>query len=74
MLARELRKAAAREEVIVWKALKNRKFYNLKFKRQYITEGFVVDFYCHELNLVIEIDGKIHEKQKGYDKASAEPA
>jgi len=41
----------------------------LKFKRQYVIEGFVVDFYCHELNLAIEIDGKIHDKQKDYDEA-----
>jgi len=53
MLARELRKAATREEVIVWKVPGNRKFCNLKFKRQYVIEGFVVDYYCHELNLAI---------------------
>ncbi len=40
---------------------------NLKFRRQHVLEGFVVDFYCHKLRLAIEIDGKIHLKQKEYD-------
>jgi len=40
---------------------------NLKFRRQHILQGFVVDFYCHKLRLAIEIDGKIHLKQKEYD-------
>jgi len=48
--------------------LRNRKYRNLKFRRQHVIDGFVVDFYCHELSLVIEIDGKIHDKQKDYDK------
>jgi len=42
----------------------------LKFKRQYVIEGFVVDFYCHKLNLEIKIDGKIHDKQKDYNDTS----
>jgi very-short-patch-repair endonuclease len=40
----------------------------LKFRRQHVIEGFVVDFFCHRLNLAVEIDGWVHERQKGYDR------
>ena len=60
IFARELRKNFTPEEKKVWEVLKNRNFNNLKFRRQHVLQGFVVDFYCHELKLAIEIDGKIH--------------
>ena len=63
----ELRKKSTPPEVIVWERLRDRKFLGLKFRRQQIIMGFVVDFYCAELNLALEIDGKIHEQQKEYD-------
>lgn len=65
--ARSLRRESTPEEKIVWEALRNRKFMGLKFRRQHVLKGFVVDFYCHSLNLAIEIDGKIHERQLDYD-------
>ncbi len=68
VFARELRNDSTFEEQKVWKLLRNRRYKNLKFRRQHVIEGFVVDFYCHELKLVIEIDGKVHEKQKDYDE------
>lgn len=66
--AKELRKRQTEAEEIVWKEIRNRKFLGLRFKRQFIVEGFIVDFYCDEFALAIEIDGKIHEKQKEYDE------
>lgn len=42
---------------------------NLKFRRQYAVRGFVLDFYCAELKLAIEIDGPIHNDRKEYDNA-----
>ena len=65
--ARELRKKSTPPEVIVWEQLRDRRFLGLKFRRQQIIMGFVVDFYCAELNLALEVDGKIHEQQKEYD-------
>ncbi len=65
---RHLRANQTLTEKIVWAELKNRKFMNLKFRRQYPIGGFILDFYCAELKLAIEIDGKIHERQKEYDK------
>ena len=67
--ARQLRKDSTKEEEIVWNLLRNRKFMNLKFRRQHVINGFVLDFYCAELKLAIEIDGPIHDDRREYDKA-----
>ena len=72
LFARTLRKDQTLEEEIVWDLLRNRKFMNLKFRRQHDIEGFIVDFYCHELKLAVEIDGGIHDKQKDYDELRQE--
>jgi very-short-patch-repair endonuclease len=40
----------------------------LHFRRQQVIHGFIADFYCEALNLVVEIDGGIHETQKDYDQ------
>jgi very-short-patch-repair endonuclease len=47
-------------EEILWGKLRNRKVFKIRFRRQHPISIFVVDFYCHELKLVIEIDGGIH--------------
>jgi very-short-patch-repair endonuclease len=66
--ARQLRKNSTREEKILWNFLKNRRFMNLKFRRQHVINGFVLDFYCADLKLAIEIDGPIHDNRKEYDE------
>ncbi len=68
VFARQLRQSSTSMENRVWEALRDRRFLELKFRRQFVLEGFVVDFYCHNLKLAIEIDGKIHENQKEYDE------
>ena len=65
--AREMRKNQTLSEQKIWEVLKNKQINNLKFLRQKILADFIVDFYCHELKLVIEIDGEIHDKQKERD-------
>ncbi len=67
-MSRELRKEQTPEETLLWEILRNRQFMNLKFRRQHVIEGFVVDFYCHELRLAIEVDGGVHNNQKDYDE------
>lgn len=77
-LARDLRKNQTASEKILWQNLRNRKLNGFKFNRQFpIVYGrnsdgsslfFIADFYCHEKELIIELDGKIHEFQKEYDK------
>ncbi len=66
--ARNLRREQTPEEAIVWMHLRNRKFMDLKFRRQHVIEGFVVDFYCYKLRLAVEIDGPVHKSQKEYDE------
>ncbi|MEI6348544.1 MAG: endonuclease domain-containing protein [Bacteroidota bacterium] len=61
--ARELRKRMTRPEEKMWQLLRNRQFQNLKFRRQHPIGRFIVDFYCHELKLIVEIDGSIHDTE-----------
>jgi len=70
--ARTLRKQQTRAEKIVWELIRDRKLMGLKFRRQHVVEGFVLDFYCHELRLGIEVDGSVHLKQKDYDELRQE--
>ena len=58
--AKELRKSSTEAEKVLWKFLRNRNFHNMKFRRQHPISSYIVDFYCHEKNLVIEVDGGIH--------------
>jgi len=68
--ARELRKSQTEAEKILWEALRSRKCYGLKFRRQHPVTRFILDFYCHEYLLGIEVDGSIHkiEEVAEYDK------
>ncbi|HNA65430.1 MAG TPA: DUF559 domain-containing protein, partial [Saprospiraceae bacterium] len=76
--ARALRKTMTPSEKIFWEKVRKRRLLGLRFLRQYKIEHsnvmnvrnfFFVDFYCHELRLIVEIDGSIHKKQKEYDLA-----
>ena len=67
--ARELRKESTKAEAALWRHLKDRNFFNKKFRRQHIFHGFILDFYCFESKLGIELDGSIHSKRKNYDIA-----
>lgn len=60
--AQILRKQMTEAENKLWKRLRNRKFGGLKFRRQHPISRFVVDFYCHEKLLVVELDGGIHNE------------
>ncbi len=65
----ELRDNSTETEKIIWYSIRNNKLGH-KFFRQYSIEGYVIDFYCPEKRLAIEIDGKYHnlEQIKIYDK------
>ena len=67
--ARELRRKQTRTEEVLWWLLRNNKFLGYKFRRQYVLRGFILDFYCSSARLGIELDGKVHLKQKDYDVA-----
>lgn len=68
---KRLRKPLTHAENILWQILRNRKVFGLKFRRQHPLGPFIADFYCHELSLVLEVDGAIHELEsvKKYDRA-----
>ena len=67
-LARENRKNPTTAETLIWqKLLRSKQFENHKFHRQKPIGPYIVDFYCSELCLVIEIDGDIHAEQVEYD-------
>jgi very-short-patch-repair endonuclease len=69
-LARRFRKQATSAEEILWTKLRNQRLAGLKFRRQRHIGRYISDFYCAELKLVIELEGKIHEKteQREYDE------
>lgn len=67
-LARQKRKEPTEAEERLWKSLRNRQLSGYKFRRQHGIERFIVDFYCAEAGLVLEVDGPIHEYQYEEDK------
>ena len=71
--ARQLRDNETRAEKLLWARLRNKQL-GVKFRRQHPLHFFIVDFYCHELKLVIELDGGIHftEENQEYDKMRTE--
>ncbi|MDQ7797666.1 MAG: DUF559 domain-containing protein [Candidatus Edwardsbacteria bacterium] len=67
-LAKKMRRNMTYAEKCFWNSVRNNKFLGYQFRRQQIVHGFIADFYCNDLNLVVEIDGGVHEEQKDYDK------
>ncbi len=65
---RKLRKTQTNVEKLLWYLLRNRQIANAKFRRQHPIGPYIVDFYCHEASLAIELDGGQHaEQQLDYD-------
>ncbi len=56
---KDLRKKQTKPEQLLWFGLRKNNL-NYKFRRQYGIEKYIVDFYCHELKLIIEVDGTDH--------------
>ena len=68
---RELRQDSTDAEKLLWAELRNRRLKGLKFRRQHPLDKFIVDFYCNEKKLVVELDGALHDEKmnKDYDEA-----
>jgi len=66
LLARQLRKNSTLTEVLLWQKIKQRA-YGVQFHRQVPMLNYITDFYCHEIGLVIEIDGSSHDHKILYD-------
>lgn len=67
--AKELRHEATFAERLLWRALRDRAVNGLKFRRQHPLDGFVLDFFCPEARLCVELDGEIHDLQLERDAA-----
>lgn len=65
--ARKLRKAGNLAEVLFWNQVKNKQFKGYDFDRQKIIGNYIVDFFCGNCNVVVEIDGNSHDYKKDYD-------
>ena len=64
--ARKLRKDSTLSEILLWKQIKKKNL-GFEFHRQLPIGNYIVDFYCHELKLAIEIDGDSHDFNGEYD-------
>jgi very-short-patch-repair endonuclease len=67
-LARKLRKNMTLGEVILWKHLKGKQMHGYDFDRQRPIDRFIVDFYCKDLKLAIEIDGSSHDSEEAQQR------
>ena len=65
--ARHLRHEMTPQEAKVWQAVRGRRLGGFKFRRQQVIDGFIADFYCAEVGVVIELDGPVHDDQAEYD-------
>lgn len=59
-MRQRLRRESTAAEQLFWSKVGHKQFYNLKFRRQHGIGNYIVDFYCPEKKLVIEIDGDTH--------------
>lgn len=64
--SRELRREMTPAEKLLWQEVRAKKL-GVRFRRQQVIAGFIVDFYCHKAALVVEVDGDIHDLQQDED-------
>ena len=67
--ARFLRRNMTLAEVLLWKQLKGRQMKSFDFDRQRPIGEFIVDFYCKDLRLAVEVDGRSHDFKPDKDAA-----
>jgi very-short-patch-repair endonuclease len=67
--ARVLRSNMTKAEIILWSRLRSKQINGFKFRRQQPLLDYIVDFYCEDLKLIIEVDGEIHflSEKTNYD-------
>src|SRR5919108_3491076 len=58
---------AQRRKRALWQRLRARRLHGLRFRRQQLVDGFIVDFYCHTASLAVEAEGGVHHQQAAYD-------
>ena len=72
--ARRLRKEATDAERALWRGLRGRRLAGLKFRRQHVVGRYILDFYCHEYRLAVELDGGQHNEATQARRDSARTA
>jgi very-short-patch-repair endonuclease len=70
--ARRLRKNMTPTEKILWSYLGKKQLNGMRFRKQHPIGDYIADFYCHELKLIIEVDGPIHNQKLEYDRTRTE--
>lgn len=70
--ARDMRRSPTAAERVLWQSLRRNQLVGLHFRRQQPIDGFIADFYCHALGLVVEIDGDSHAGRESYDRVRDE--
>ena len=70
--ARVLRKSMTNSEKLLWSKLRRRQLNGLFFRRQHPYGIYILDFFCHEVNLAVEVDGEIHLDKIFYDNERTE--
>ncbi|TVQ61571.1 MAG: DUF559 domain-containing protein [Phycisphaerales bacterium] len=65
--ARLLRRHASPPERLLWSRLRDRRLGGFKFRRQHPVGGYVLDFYCAEARLAVEVDSAFHEGRRALD-------
>jgi very-short-patch-repair endonuclease len=65
--AKTLRREMTPAEHALWRALRGNRLGGWHFRRQHVIERWIVDFYCHRAQLVIEVDGEVHDLQPARD-------
>ena len=67
-LARELRQNMTESEKLLWEKLRKKQVDGYRFRRQHPVYRYVLDFYCYEKKLAIELDGDVHIQREEYDE------
>ena len=67
-LARQLRNDSTKTEIFLWLKLKGKQMYGYDFHRQKPIDNYILDFFCYELMLGIEVDGYSHQFLEVYNK------
>ena len=62
-----MRKQPTRAEMMLWQCLRGKRLRGLKFRRQQPIDRFIVDFYCRQAQLVVEVDGEIHDSTEAVE-------
>ena len=67
--AQDMRRSMTPAEAPLWQRLRAGRLDGFHFRRQQVIGRFISDFYCHQVDLVVEVDGSVHQNQVEYDLA-----